>query len=238
MNNTNNELMKQLFNLHNIDITNEQIEKFNKFYELLIEYNKSFNLTAITNYKDVILKHFIDSVINYKEYTENAYICDIGTGAGFPGIPLKIMRPDLKLVLVDSLNKRVNFLNIVIENLKLTDIETIHSRAQELTNFVSHETFDYTISRAVAPLNILLELCIPYTKINGEMLAFKSLNTENEIQNAKNALRVLNCKISNIENYILNGDEKYKRKIVHIIKTASTDKQYPRLKNKIKQNPL
>ena len=161
----NFEIIKELFNKNNIILNNKQIEQFEQYYNLLTEYNKVINLTAITEIHEVVTKHFIDSVINYKFYKENSTICDIGSGAGFPGIPLKIIRQDLNVTLVDSLNKRINFLNTVIQQLELSNINTIHTRAQELQQFVPRETFDYTISRAVASLNILLEFGLPLVKL-------------------------------------------------------------------------
>ena len=235
----NFEIIKELFNKNNIILNNKQIEQFEQYYNLLTEYNKVINLTAITEIHEVVTKHFIDSVINYTFYKKNSTICDIGSGAGFPGIPLKIIRPDLNITLVDSLNKRINFLNTVIQQLGLSNINTIHTRAQELQQFVPRETFDYTISRAVASLNILLELCIPYTKTNGQMIAFKGNNTENDIKTAQNALKTLNCNIHEIKEYkILGNNETFTRNIIYITKEKSTDPIYPRSKNKIELKPL
>ena len=215
----NFEIIKELFNKNNIILNNKQIEQFEQYYNLLTEYNKVINLTAITEIHEVVTKHFIDSVINYKFYKENSTICDIGSGAGFPGIPLKIIRQDLNVTLVDSLNKRINFLNTVIQQLELSNINTIHTRAQELQQFVPRETFDYTISRAVASLNILLELCIPYTKTDGQMIAFKGNNIENDIKTAQNALKTLNSNIHEIKEYkILGNNETFTRNIIYITK--------------------
>lgn len=235
----NFEIIKDLFDKNNIALTVNQIKQFEKYYNLLIDYNKVMNLTAITEIHEVTAKHFIDSSINYQYYKEGSSICDIGSGAGFPGIPLKILRPDFKITLVDSLNKRINFLNTIIRELNLPDIVTIHTRAQELQQIVSRETFDYTISRAVAPLNILLELCIPYTKVDGQMIAYKGNNIENDIKTAKNALTTLHSAINNIIEYkITNNSETYTRNIIYIDKNKTTDSIYPRGKNKIELNPL
>lgn len=235
----NEEIIENLFKMHKITLNSTQINQFYRYFELLIEYNKQFNLTSITDFKEVIVKHFIDSVLNYTYFKQNATICDMGSGAGFPGIPLKIMRPDLSITLVDSLNKRVNFLNNVIKELNLTQIAAIHSRAQELQNIVSRETFDYITARAVAPLNILLELCIPYLKINGEMIALKSINYNEEINNAKNALKLLDSSINHTEEYTLNNtNDTYQRAIIYITKNDRTDLKYPRQKNKITLQPL
>ncbi len=236
----NREILIDLFKKHEILLKNEQIEQFLQYYAILIETNKVLNLTAITDFSEVVVKHFIDSVLNYKYFIQNSTICDIGTGAGFPAIPLKIMRPDLNFTLVDSLNKRINFLNTVISLLKLKNITTIHSRAQELQEHnVSRETFDYTIARAVAPLNILAEYCIPYTKTGGEFVALKSLNCENELHNAKNALKTLNSSIISIEKYNLSlNNEIFERNIIYIKKDDKTPSKYPRPKNLIKTKPL
>ena len=236
----NKEILLDLFQKHNISLTNEQAEQFLQYYEILIETNKFLNLTAITDFSEVVVKHFIDSVFNYKYFKQNASICDIGTGAGFPAIPLKIMRPDLNFTLVDSLNKRINFLNNVISLLKLTNITTIHSRAQELPEHnVSRETFAYTTARAVAPLNILIEYCIPYTKTNGEFIALKSQNSENEIKQAQNALKILNSSIILIEKHNLTlNNENLERNLIYIKKNKKTETKYPRLKNIIKTKPL
>ena len=185
------EIIKNTLSINNIEANELQLNQLSRYYELVVEYNKNINLTAITEPNDFACKHFADSLLNYKYYKENSTVCDIGTGAGFPGIPLKILRPDLKVILVDSLQKRINFLNIVIKELNLSNISTIHSRAQELTqNGVERESCDYVVSRAVAQLNILSEFCLPFVTINGEMIAYKSTNTKNEIQLSKNALTV------------------------------------------------
>lgn len=235
-----NNLLKiiELFELNNRSINKQQAEKLFNYYNLLIDYNSHTNLTKITEFEEVIVKHFIDSCVLSKFIEQNASICDIGAGAGFPSIPLKIIRPDIKMILIDSLNKRINFLNLIIDKLNLDNITAIHTRVQEFAQN-NREKFDYTTARAVAPLNILLEYCIPITKINGKLLAMKSLKTNEEINNSHNALKLLNCKILNIENYsIQQFSEKYERTIIEIQKLSSTDKKYPRLKNLIKDNPL
>ncbi|MBQ7977709.1 MAG: 16S rRNA (guanine(527)-N(7))-methyltransferase RsmG [Clostridia bacterium] len=229
--------IQNLFALHNTPINDVQAAYFCRFFELLTTFNQQFNLTAITELEQVVVKHFIDSILNHKYYKSGAYICDMGSGAGFPGIPLKIMRPDLKIILVDSLQKRVNFLNTVIKELNLQDITAVHSRAQELKQQIPFESFDYITARAVAPLNVLIELCVPYIKINGEMVALKATNYENEIIEAEHALDCLNSKISNIEEYKLNNGE-YTRNIIYITKQAKTNPIYPRPKNKIELKPL
>lgn len=234
-------IIKTTLNNNNIYPDDEQLTKLRKFYDLVIEYNKSINLTAITDPVEFACKHFADSLLNYTHFNQNATLCDIGTGAGFPGIPLKIMRPDLQITLVDSLNKRINFLNIVITELKLTNITTIHSRAQELPlHNVSRETFDYVVSRAVAQLNILSELCLPYVAIGGEMIAYKSTNYQNELENSQNALSILGGKL--VQNFSINlidlNNNTIPRNLLIIKKQNSTPDLYPRGKNKILSKPL
>lgn len=224
-----------------IEVTQSQLAQLSCFYDLVIAYNKKFNITAITDLDEFACKHFADSLLGYDYYQPNSTICDIGTGGGFPGIPLKILRPDLKMTLVDSLQKRVNFLNIVVRELGLIDTVAIHSRAQELPqNSVPRETFDYVISRAVAQLNILCELCLPFAKVGGEMIAYKSQNTQNELTIAQNAIDLLGGKLQSISEFdlISSTDEHLTRNLIHIKKLSNTPTKYPRPKNKITTQPL
>lgn len=226
---------------NNITVTTQQLDQLSKFYEMVIHYNQQFNLTSITEITEFACKHFADSLLNYNYYAKNSTLCDIGTGGGFPGIPLKILRPDLEITLVDSLQKRINFLNTVITELNLSGIKAIHSRAQELPQQnVSRETFDYVVSRAVAQLNILTELCLPFVKINGEMIAFKSQTTQEELNNAKNAISILGGEVIKTDCIKLQDEHNtnYQRTFIHIKKISKTDDKYPRPKNKIAQKPL
>ena len=213
----------------NINITPLQLQQLEIYYELLIEYNKVMNLTGITDKEDVYLKHFYDSLTIVKVIDLNNYetLCDVGTGAGFPGLVIKILYPHLKITLLDSLNKRLNFLNIVIKELNLKDIETIHTRVEEY-----NKKFDITVARAVAPLNILLEYCIPITKVNGYFIAMKGKNEE-----ASNALLKLNSEIIETNSFLL-PIENSNRTIIKIKKIKETDKKYPRKYSEIKKNPL
>lgn len=213
----------------NINITPLQLQQLERYYELLIEYNKVMNLTGITDKEDVYLKHFYDSLTITKVIDLNNYstLCDVGTGAGFPGLVIKILYPHLKITLLDSLNKRLNFLNIVIKELNLKDIETIHTRVEEY-----NKKFDIIVARAVAPLNILLEYCIPITKINGYFIAMKGKNEE-----ANNALLKLNSEIIETNSFLL-PIENSNRTIIKIKKIKETDKKYPRKYSEIKKNPL
>ena len=235
------EIISKVFNINNIQADKNQIEQLYKFYQLLIEYNKTINLTSITEITDVSVKHFADCLIYNNQYKQNSTVCDIGCGAGFPSIPLKILRPDLNITMVDSLQKRINFLNTVIKELNLTNISTIHSRAQELTQHnVSRETFDYCITRAVSKLNIIAEYCLPFTKLGGKMFAYKALSYKEELQSSLKAIEMLGGKYNktvNINLLTLNN-EVLTRNLIIIDKTRKTDKKYPRQKNLIEKNPL
>lgn len=219
-----------------IIVTPEKIEQLEKYYELLIEYNKVMNLTGITEKKEVYLKHFYDSLTICKiiDLNKQENLCDLGSGAGFPGIVLKIFYPNLKITLIDSLNKRINFLNKVIEELKLKDIEAIHIRIEDFSR-QNIEKFDVVTARAVAPLNILLELGINLVKINKYFIAMKG-NIDNE-PNYNEALKKLNCDLGNIIKFKLPV-ENSNRCLIQIIKRKSTPKLYPRKYNEIKKKPL
>jgi len=226
--------IKEVTNL-NIEITDKKLEQLEKYYELLIEYNKVMNLTGITEKEEVYLKHFYDSLtiskaIDLKKYTT---LCDIGTGAGFPGIVLKIFYPHLNITLIDSLNKRIKFLNEVIDKLQLQNIVALHSRIEEYGKN-NREKFDVVTARAVAPLNILLEYSIPVLKVDGYFVPMKA-NIDNE--NYNNALKTLNSKQEKIEQFLL-PIENSKRTIILIKKNNITNKKYPRKFNEIKNKPL
>lgn len=224
------------FKENNIKIDEKIAKKLENFNNLLIEGNKICNLTAITDEDEVIEKHFLDSIFPHNFFKENSKIIDIGSGAGFPSIPLKIYRSDLDIVMVDSLNKRINFLNGVISALDLKNIIAIHARAEELAfkeNF--REKFDYATARAVANLQTLCEYCLPFVKIDGEFVVYKSGNIEEEIENSKNAINLLGGKIKSIFKYKIGENE---RSIIVIKKIKETDKKFPRQGNKPKTNPL
>ena len=230
-----NKFIEEIKNL-NIEITEEKLDKLNKYYEMLIEYNKVINLTAITEKEDVYLKHFYDSLTISKiiDLNKEESLCDIGTGAGFPGIVLKIFYPNLKVVLIDSLNKRINFLNNVIEELKLKDIVAIHSRIEDYARD-NREKFDVVTVRAVAQLNILIELALPMVKINKHFIAMKG-NLDNE-KDYQNALTKLYCKVDDVINFKLPIEEST-RSLVSIKKNDKTPKIFPRKYNEIKNKPL
>ena len=232
------ELMKENLKELNIDLTDLQLEQFYNYMSILIEWNKFMNLTGITDPEEVITKHFIDSLTVLDKIDKNASIIDVGTGAGFPGIPVKIAFPETKVVLLDSLNKRIKFLNEVIEKLELKDIEIIHGRAEECGRNKSYrEKYDIAIARAVAPLNVLLEYLMPFVKVNGKCLCMKGSSSEEEIKNSKNAVKVLGGEIIKTEEfYIPNTD--IKRRIVQVNKIKETSNKYPRKAGTPSKEPL
>lgn len=220
-----------------IDVSDDKLDKLEEYYELLIEWNEKINLTAITSKEDVYLKHFYDSLTLIKAYDLNQKIkiLDVGSGAGFPGIVLSIFFENIEITLVDALGKRINFLNLVIEKLKLKNVHAIHQRAELFATEHIGE-FDLVTSRAVAKLNILNELCIPPLKINGYFIAMKA-NIDDELQEAKNSIKILNCNLENIISFKLPKENSI-RNLVVIKKLKETDKKYPRNFDKIKKNPL
>lgn len=226
--------MIELFKKYEYSINDKKKLLFNNYYKDLVEKNKVMNLTAITEENEVYLKHFLDSILPLKNIKDNSKILDIGTGAGFPGIPLKIMNSTLNITLLDSLNKRINFLNEEISKLDLQNIKAIHSRAEDYAN-VSRETFDYVVSRAVARLNTLLEYCLPFVKIGGMFIAYKGSSSNEEIEECANALKILGGKIEKVEEFDLEGNF---RSLIYIKKVKETPKKYPRGQNKPKNQPL
>ena len=206
----------------------EQIQKFYKYMELLLGWNEKINLTAIVEPRDVILKHFVDSLTICKELQKNKTLADIGTGAGFPGIPVKILRPDLDITLIDSLNKRVNFLTMVIEALKLEKIIALHGRIEDFgKNKKYREKFDYVTSRAVANLSTLSEYMIPLVKIGGKCICMKGSNIDEELKNAEKAIKTLGGKIEKVDTFLL-PDTDMGRNIILIKKEKATPNKYPR----------
>lgn len=221
----------------NIELTKEQLDRLEKYYSLLIEENEKINLTSITEKKEVYLKHFYDSLTLVKIIDLNSIetLCDIGTGAGFPGMIIKIIFPNIKVILVDSLNKRIQFLNKIIEKLNLKEIETFHARIEEF-GIINREKYDVVTARAVSNLNTLLEYAIPMVKVNGYFISMKS-NIEEEIKNIDSALNKLNTKIDKIEEFYL-PIENSKRTLIRFKKYKNTLKIYPRKYSVIKQKPL
>ncbi len=211
-----------------IKISEKELEKFYQYMKLLIEWNEKMNLTAIIEPNDVILKHFIDSITINKYIDEQSKVMDIGTGAGFPGIPLKILNEDVKMTLVDSLNKRVQFLKEVGKQLELTNIEYIHSRAEELAGSSLHrQQYDFVTSRAVARLTTLLEYMLPFVKIGGRCICMKGPNIIEELEEARKAIQLLGGEIETTENMLL-PDSNQERNIIIIKKVVDTPAKYPR----------
>ena len=228
--------INNVFSKHNITLTEKQIEDFYNYYSLLIEWNQKFNLTAITEQSEVIVKHFLDSIICYNLLPQNAKIIDIGAGAGFPSFPLKILRPDLKITLIDSVNKKVTFQQEVIKQLNFKDAEAIHTRAEDLAKNIKYrETFDSCVSRAVAQLNTLAEYSLPFIKVGGKMFAYKANEIGEELNNSTKALTVLGGKIKEIKTFNVDNVD---RKIIIINKISSTPNKYPRSGNKPRLMPL
>ena len=221
-----------------IKIEEKNIEKFYKYMKLLLEWNKKINLTAIIEPNEVILKHFVDSLTISKYIEDDSTLVDVGTGAGFPGMPLKIIREDLEITLVDSLNKRINFLKEIIEELELKNIKAIHSRAEEFGKNVKYrEKFDYATSRAVANLSTLSEYLIPLVKIKGRIISMKGSEVKEELIDSKNAINVLGGKILKVDEFQLPSSD-IKRNIIIIEKVKNTPNKYPRKAGTPAKDPI
>ena len=220
------------------ELTDKMQQQFEEYMKLLLEWNQKMNLTAITDEDDIILKHFVDSltISNYIKAGES--IVDVGTGAGFPGIPLKIARDDINVTLVDSLNKRILFLNEVIQKLELQKIETLHFRAEEFgQNKKFRESFDVATSRAVANLSTLVEYLLPLVKVGGVCICMKGSEIKDELDNSKRAIQILGGKIERIEEFTLSESD-IKRNIVIIRKINKTPQKYPRKPGTPSKEPL
>lgn len=232
------EIFKKLAKEINLDIDRSKIIKFYEYMNLLLEWNEKINLTAITEQNDIILKHFIDCLTIKKYLKDNDKIVDIGTGAGFPGIPLAIMSEANKFTLVDSLNKRVNFLNDVKEKIDLKNIEAIHSRAEEFgQNKIYREKYDIAVSRAVANLSVLSEYLLPTVKVGGKVICMKGSQVQDEINEAKYALKELGGVIKLTDEFCLPETD-MKRNIIVIEKIKNTQKKYPRKSGTPSKQPL
>lgn len=230
------EIIKEKFKNYGFDLSDKQAKQFFDYYEFLVSENQKYNLTAITDFNDVVMKHFIDSVLPLNEIKENASVIDVGTGAGFPGVPLKILRPDIKLTLLDSLQKRINFLNQLLKLLGINDVKTIHSRAEDYIK-QGREKFEYALSRAVASVPTLAEYLLPYVKVDGEILMYKGSGFQEELDLGHKAIKILGGQVENVLNYKLNEIDS-QRNIIIIKKISMTDKKYPRGKNLPKLKPL
>lgn len=229
------DISKDLFEQNNLALTDELYNKLDVYAEFIVEYNKKVNLTAITDPKDILIKHFIDSImiVNYISMPKFSTIIDVGTGAGFPSVPLKLYRPDLKITLLDSLNKRITFLTLLCGKLGV-DAEFIHGRAEDISKDPEYrEEFDFACARAVANMSLLSELCIPFVKKGGFFVSMKG-PTE-DISQGFNAVEILGGKLSAVEEYSLQGDM---RKLVLVEKISHTPTKYPRNSSQIKKKLL
>ena len=226
--------MKTYFEKYSISLSDEKLDLFEKYYNILIEYNKKFNLTAITEREEVIIKHFIDSLLGVDNVVGNKLI-DIGSGGGFPAIPIKIFKPDVMLTMLDSTGKKCEFLNAVCHELNLKDASAVCARAEELSKDSSYrESFDICTARAVARLNTLCEYSLPFVKIGGYFVAYKG-DADEEVIEAKNAIKILGGELIKVDTFDLEGA---KRQIVVIKKVKNTPDKYPRGNGKERKKPL
>ena len=223
-----------------INLSSEQLQQFNKYFEVLVEWNEKMNLTAITDQSSVYLKHFYDSISMafYVDFSKDQSICDVGAGAGFPSIPLKICFPQLKVTIVDSLNKRILFLQHLSEQLKLTNVQFVHARAEEFgQNHLYREKYDIVTARAVARLSVLSELCVPLVKVGGQFVAMKAAAAQDELSDAKKALAILGAEKAQEYSFTLPVEES-ERSLFVFNKVKSTPKKYPRKPGDPNKSPL
>ena len=224
-----------------IELKEEQLSMLSSFYEMLIEKNKVMNLTGITEWDDVVLRHYIDSISISEIMNLNDFrgkVLDLGTGAGFPGIPLKIVFPDLQITLFDSLNKRIRFLQEVIDELELKNIEAIHGRAEEFgKNSDYREQYDLVVSRAVANIATLSEYCLPFVKVGGSFISYKTDSIEEELSNSGKAVSILGGKIERVEHFTLPNTD-MERSLLQIKKIKTTSKKFPRKAGLPSKEPL
>ena len=230
------EILKVLFDKYNIEYDEEKLGKLQKFYNLVIQKNQVMNLTNIVDEKEFATKNILDSVLPINLIPYGARVVDVGAGAGFPSIPLKILRPDIDIVMIDSLNKRVNFLKECCDSLKLENIIALHLRAEDYA-INNREKADVCVARAVARLNTLCEYCLPLVKVGGKMIAYKSIKAEEEILEAKKAIEILGGKVNNLQNVLVKEENSIRVNIV-IKKVKNSPKEYPRGKNLPKNKPI
>lgn len=229
--------LRELVSELNIELSDKQLESFDTYYKMLIEWNEKINLTAITEYDEVLVKHFTDSLSIVKAVDMNRVtsLIDVGTGGGFPGIPIAILFPEIKITLLDSLNKRITFLNEVVKELSLTNVEAIHGRAEDIARGDYREKFDLCVSRAVANLSTLSELCIPFVSVGGFFVSYKSEKADEEIESATKAIDILGGKIVNKIDFAIKDNN---RNLIVIEKISATAKKYPRKAGTPSKQPL
>lgn len=223
-----------------VELSDTQLKQFDIYFKMLVEWNEKVNLTAITNEEDVYLKHFYDSITAafYYDFTKDLHICDIGAGAGFPSIPLKICFPHLKITIIDSLNKRIGFLEHLAAELEIDQVYFHHGRAEDFgSNPTFREKFDVVMARAVARMSVLTELCLPFCKINGVFIAMKGAQANEEIKDAKKAIKVLGGEVSKSNTFILPKEDS-ERSIITIDKRTQTPKKYPRKAGTPNRSPI
>ena len=227
-----------IFKKYNINLSEKQAENFTLYKDMLVEWNKIHNLTAITDDDGIILKHFLDSVLPYTYFKDNSTIIDIGTGAGFPSIPLKIMNDTLNFTLVDSVVKKLNFVRAVVERLGLDNVNIVHVRCEDLAkNSDFRERYDYSVSRAVSSMSTLIEYCVPFIRVGGNMVCYKGSSYQDELDSATNAIRLLNINLTDILEYGVEELDTI-RYVLAFNKAQSTDSKYPRGMNKPRLKPL
>ena len=228
-------ILKDFLIEKNFDGVEEKLKKFSAYYDALIEWNSKFNLTTITDIDNAQIKHFIDSILG-NEFIQNCQkICDIGCGAGFPSIPLAILNPNIKFTLVDSVNKKINFINHIIELLSLNNVVAIHSRAEDFAK-QNFEKYDCCVARALAQMPTLAEYTLPLIKPDGYLIAYKGINYQEELNNSKKIFNILNSQIDSINEFNLTNDEK--RYLIIVKKTKNCSNKYPRGGNKPRTQPI
>lgn len=223
-----------------IELNEKQLNQFDIYFKMLVDWNKKINLTALTNKEDVYLKHFYDSITAafYYDFTKDIYLCDVGAGAGFPSIPLKICFPHLKIAIIDSLNKRIGFLNQLASELGIDQVDFYHGRAEDFgSNVEFREKFDVVMARAVARMSVLSELCLPFNKINGVFIGMKGAQANVELNDSKKAIKILGGELNKIDTFTLPKEES-ERSIIIIDKKKSTPKRYPRQAGTPNRNPI
>jgi len=226
--------MKNIFESFGINLSEQQLNKFDKYYQLLVYYNQKFNITAITEKEEIYKKHFIDSVLGVDSLCGQTLI-DVGSGGGFPALPIKIVKEDLKVTLVESTGKKCEFLKAVVKELNLKDVTVLNGRAEDFSKDpIYREKYDICTARAVARLNTLCEYCMPFVKVNGTFVSYKGDGAE-EVIEAQNAIKVLGGKVKEVKEYYLQDA---KRTLISIEKIKPTDKKYPRGNGKERKNPL